>query len=71
MNGFQTRSALVRHAERGLGIRHRPDHAREIECVHSPDSNEPKRETGSMLAAAAVGAFIGIALVLAQNLPGA
>lgn len=35
-HGLQTRSALVRASERGLGIKHRPRNAQDIECAINP-----------------------------------
>lgn len=80
--GMATRSALVRHAERGLGVRHRPREAREIFSDINPipqpespwgrPSRSAEREAAVvLLAVVALSVFIVGVLAFAQYLGGA
>lgn len=71
MNGFHTRSALVRQAEYGLGVRHRPREARDIVSAINPipqpdlqTERDERRQRESAVAVAVCVMVIGIYLLV-------
>lgn len=78
--GMATRSALVRHSERCLGVGHRPSSARDIVCAINPiPQPTPHGKNGKWIdtsiwplaAAYVLALFIVFVLMVAQSLPGA